>query len=68
MQLNKLGEKSRGILKALAKGHSCEQILASDPRLTFHDIFRAATESPTSIWKKKSATEQPPPEGGVRVG
>ncbi len=46
MTSGKLGHKSQGILEALAKGRSCEQILAADPTLTYHDIFRAAAELP----------------------
>ena len=46
MKSNRLNEKSHAILEALAGGHSCEQILADDPTLTYHDIFRAAAEMP----------------------
>ena len=44
MESNKLNKKSRAIIAGLAKGRSCEQILAADPTLTYHDIFRAAAE------------------------
>jgi hypothetical protein len=44
--------KSRNILKALAAGRSCQQLLARDRTLTSHDIFRAAAEAPTKFWKK----------------
>jgi hypothetical protein len=43
---NRLSGKSRAIVAALAKGRSCEQILAADPTLTYHDIFRAVAEMP----------------------
>jgi hypothetical protein len=55
MKPNKPGEKKRTILKGLAKGRSCERLLADDPTLTYHDIFRAVSETPTTFWKKKPA-------------
>jgi hypothetical protein len=58
MQWNKLSKKSRNILTALAHGHPCEQILAEDPTVTYHDIFHAAAESPTRHWKKKPAPKR----------
>jgi hypothetical protein len=60
MQFEKLGEKSQAILKALAEGSSFEQILARDPSLTYHDVFRAASESPTRHWRKKAMLKHPP--------
>ena len=51
----KMDKKSQDILKAISTGQSCEQILASDGTLTYHDIFHALTEAPTSHWKKTSA-------------
>jgi hypothetical protein len=51
----KMENKSNDILKAIDAGHSCEEILASDHALTYHDIFHALTEAPTSHWKKTSA-------------
>jgi DNA-binding NarL/FixJ family response regulator len=39
-----LSDKSRVILEAIAEGHSYEQILSSNPKLTYNDIFRAAAE------------------------
>jgi uncharacterized protein (DUF433 family) len=57
MRWKKLSQKARDILGAIAKGSSCEQILADDPTLTYHDIFHAASESPTSFLKKKSAAK-----------
>lgn len=41
-----MSDKSQAILKALAQGRSCDQILAADRTLTYHDIFRAAAELP----------------------
>ena len=46
MKSRSLCDKSQAILEALAKGRSCEQILAADHTLTYHDIFRAAAELP----------------------
>jgi hypothetical protein len=57
MRLNDISEKSRAVLKALAKGLSYEQLLATDRTLTSHDVFRALSESPTGFWDKKSATK-----------
>ncbi len=51
----KMDQRSRDILKAIAAGYSCEQILASDDSLTYHDIFHAVTEASTSHWRKTSA-------------
>jgi hypothetical protein len=50
MRLNELSEKSRIVLKALAKGLSYEQILAANRGLTAHDFFRALSESPPGFW------------------
>jgi hypothetical protein len=52
MRSDKPTNKSRGILKAIGKGQSCEQILANDRTLTYHDIFHAMTEAPTSHWRR----------------
>ena len=57
MRLNEISEKSRVVLKALAKGRSYEQILAADHTLTTHDVFRALSESPTGFWVKGSNPE-----------
>jgi hypothetical protein len=57
MRMNEISEKSRAVLKALAKGCSCEQVLAADHTLTFHDIFRALSESPTGFWDKRSGSK-----------
>ena len=53
MKSGRLSNKSQAILEALAKGRSCEQILAADRTLTYHDIFRAAAEIPEAQlhWK-----------------
>ena len=50
-----MDNKSRDILKAIAAGHSCKQILVADSTLTYHDIFHVLAESPTSHWRKVSA-------------
>ncbi len=55
-------KKSRHILKAVGAGYSCEQILASDRTLTYHDIFHAVTEAPTEYWIKAS------PRPGAKQG
>ena len=55
MRLNDISEKSRAVLKGLAKRLSYEQLLAADHTLTSHDVFRALSESPTGFWDKRSA-------------
>ena len=45
-------KKSKDILKAIDAGQSCEQILAGDSAVTYHDIFHALTEAPTTYWKR----------------
>jgi hypothetical protein len=55
MEANELSKKSHAIVEAIAAGHSCEQILAADRTLTYHDIFHAVTEIPTSHWRKPAA-------------
>jgi len=55
MRLNEISEKSRAVLRALAKGRSYQQLLATDRTLTSHDIFRALSESPTGFWEKRRA-------------
>ena len=55
MKAKKPNQKSRAILKSIAEGHSFEQILAQNPSLNYHDIFRAVTEAPTSYWRRKPA-------------
>ena len=56
MRLNDISKKSRAVLKALAKRHSYEQLLAADRTLSAHDVFRALSESPTAFWDKRSST------------
>jgi hypothetical protein len=58
MRLNEISEKSRAVLKALAKVRSYEQILAADRTLTAHDVFRALSESPTGFWSRKSPSKR----------
>jgi len=43
-----LSERSRRILKEIAAGKTYEQILASDPELSYPDIFAAAKEALSS--------------------
>ena len=57
MRLNEISQKSRAVLKALAKGRSYQQILAADRTLTPHDVFRALSESPTRFWEKRSSSK-----------
>ncbi len=45
MEPNKLNDKSRAILEAIAKGHTYEQILVQDLAWTYHDIFQAAADA-----------------------
>src|SRR5678815_2234604 len=40
-----LSDKSRGILEAIAKGHTYEQILVQDLAWTYQDIFQAVAEA-----------------------
>jgi hypothetical protein len=57
MERKKQSRKSRGILKAMASGLTCEQILAGNRTVTYHDVFHAAAEAPTKFWKKKPAAK-----------
>jgi hypothetical protein len=50
-----MDNKSRDILKAIAAGHSCKQILVANKTLTYHDVFHVLAEAPTSHWRKASA-------------
>jgi hypothetical protein len=52
MEPKQAGQKVNGILEAIAAGHTCEQILARDRTLTYHDIFHAVAEAPTTYWEK----------------
>ena len=45
-------KKNGDILRAVTEGRLCEQILATDGTVTYHDIFRALTTAPTSFWKR----------------
>jgi uncharacterized protein (DUF433 family) len=58
MRLNKIDKKSRVVLKALAQGRSCRQILADDRTLSSHDIFHALSEAPTKFWRRKPAQKK----------
>ena len=55
MEPNQQNKKSCGIVAAIDAGRSCEQILAADRSLSYHDIFRAVTEMPTSHWSRGAA-------------
>jgi len=55
MEPKELRQRLNGILQAIAAGRSCEQILAADRTLTYHDIFHAVAEAPTSHWDKPPA-------------
>jgi hypothetical protein len=52
MEPKQAGQKVNGILEAIAAGRTCEQILARDRTLTYHDIFHAVAEAPTTYWEK----------------
>jgi hypothetical protein len=43
MEPNKLSDKARAILEAIAKGHIYEQILAQDLAWTYHHISGKAS-------------------------
>jgi len=60
----KMRKKSLTILKAVAAGRSCEQILEANPGLNYHDIFHAIGEAPTSHWKRDPATQKSWPRSG----
>ena len=55
MEKKDLRAKLNGILESIAGGHSCEQILAADRTLSYHDIFHAVAEAPTTYWDKTPA-------------
>lgn len=55
MEPKELRAKLNGILQAIAAGRSCEQILASDHTLSYHHIFHAVAEAPTTFWDNDSA-------------
>lgn len=50
-----MDKKSKDILKGIAAGQSCQEILKGDDTLTYHDIFRAVTGTPTTFWRKIAA-------------
>jgi len=52
MESKELNKKSNWIVEAFAAGRTCEQILNDDRSLTYHDIFHAVSEMPTSRWKR----------------
>jgi len=54
MDPDKKNKKSREILKELARGRTCEQVVANDTTVTYHDVFHAVSEAPTSHWRKKA--------------
>jgi hypothetical protein len=56
--MKKMSQKSRVVLKALAKVRSYDQVTAVNNTLTSHDVFRALSESPTSFWSKKSSPKR----------
>jgi hypothetical protein len=55
MDTKDIRAKLNSILEAIASGHSCEQILATDRTLSYHDIFHAIAEAPTTFWDKTPA-------------
>jgi hypothetical protein len=64
MESNEETKKLNGILEAITEGRSCEQILAADRSLCYHDIFHALAEAPTTFWDK--APDQRPQKGSSR--
>jgi hypothetical protein len=52
METNEIRARLNGILEAIASGRSCEQILAADHTLSYHDIFHAVAEAPTTYWDR----------------
>ena len=65
METKEVRTKLNGILEALASGRSCEQILAADRTLSYHDIFHAVAEAPTTYWDRtpqNSAAKESPRE------
>jgi hypothetical protein len=70
MKANGSSKKSRVILKAIAEGHSFEQILADNSTVNYHDIFRAAAQAPAHQWEqnpvrattKRWPQRAPPPQ------
>ena len=66
MEPKELRDRLNGILKAIASGRSCEQILGANRTLTYHDIFHAVAEAPTSFWDAPPAgdTDKASPRKG----
>ena len=60
---DELKERLNRILQAIAAGRSCEQILTADPSLSYHDIFHAIAEAPTTYWTRISARRDPKGSG-----
>ncbi len=58
MESNELNNKLHSILAAIAEGHTCEEILAADHTLSYHDIFHAIAEAPTSYWERAPARKR----------
>ncbi len=52
MQAKRASNKASEIVEAFAEGSTCEQILQADRTLTYHDIFHAVSEMPTSQWRR----------------
>ncbi|MHC4340882.1 MAG: TraR/DksA C4-type zinc finger protein [Planctomycetota bacterium] len=63
-----LSERSRRILKQIAAGKTYEQILQSDPELSYPDIFAAAKEALSAVRgsssRPKRLTRSPPATSG----
>ena len=55
MEPKELNVKLHSILEAIAEGRTCEQILAADRTLSYHDIFHAIAEAPTAYWDRPPA-------------
>ncbi len=60
MEPAELNAKLHRILEAIAAGHTCEEILAADQTLSYHDIFHAIAEAPTSYWERAPARKTDP--------
>jgi hypothetical protein len=70
METNDLRTKLNGILHSIASGRSCEQILEADRTLSYHDIFHAVAEAPTTYWDRAPAetgTSSPGQAGRART-
>ncbi len=58
MAQNDLRLRLDSILAAIAAGRTCEQILAADRTLSYHDIFHAIAEAPTGFWERNVGNEK----------